>query len=81
MARQILRRKRRIKKVGPCYFCKQKKLPDYKDTETLRHFITERGKIVGRQDSGVCQKHQRLLGSAIKQARFLSLIPFVVRPS
>ncbi len=75
------KKKKRSKKVSSCFFCKQKKEPDYKDIETLKHFTTERGKIISRLDSGVCQKHQRLLSKAIKQARFLALLPFVVRPS
>ncbi|MBI3379261.1 30S ribosomal protein S18 [Candidatus Gottesmanbacteria bacterium] len=74
---------RRIVKRVPtnCLYCKQKIVPDYKETATLEHFITERGKIIPRGSSGVCQKHQRLLASSIKQARFLALIPYLVRPS
>jgi len=81
MKKTIFQKRKKIKKAGVCFFCKQKKEPSYKDIETLRHFITERGKIVSRLDSGVCQKHQRILAEAIKQARFLALLPFVVRPS
>ncbi|MDD5673896.1 MAG: 30S ribosomal protein S18 [Chitinivibrionales bacterium] len=51
--------------------------PDYKDDKTLRHFITERGKIVPRRLSGTCPKHQRALAVAIKRARHLALLPFV----
>lgn len=73
--------RRRIKKPGECFFCKQKTEPDYKETETLRHFISERGKILGKGESGVCQKHQKILTKSIKRARFLSLLPFIVRPT
>jgi len=73
---------RRIKKtVVPknCYFCTEGKNPWYNDTQTLSRYITERGKIIGRARSGVCAKHQRRLSKAIKYARHLALLPFVVR--
>jgi len=50
---------------------------DYKDTETLRRFITERGKILPRRVTGVSARFQRLLTTAIKQARYIGLLPFV----
>jgi small subunit ribosomal protein S18 len=74
------RPKRTIRKPGVCYYCKQKITPDYKDLETIRKFVTERGKIVGRMHSGVCQKHQKQLSQSVKRARFLALLPFLVRP-
>jgi small subunit ribosomal protein S18 len=49
---------------------------DYKDPQTLRHFITERGKIVPRRISGLNAKQQRQLTTAIKLARKISLLPF-----
>jgi small subunit ribosomal protein S18 len=49
---------------------------DYKDPQTLRHFITERGKIVPRRISGLSAKQQRELTKAIKLARKISLLPF-----
>lgn len=78
---QPTRRPRRRKpiKVRKCYFCEEKKEPWYSETEILNRFITERGKIVGRVRSGVCAKHQRRLSMAIKRARHLALLPFVVR--
>lgn len=63
-----------------CYFCKKKTEPNYKEKEVLSRFISDRGKIMGREFSGACQKHQRRLNKAIKQARHLALLPFVVRP-
>jgi len=45
----------------------------------LEGFITERGKILPRRITGTCAKHQRELSRAIKQARILSLLPFVVK--
>lgn len=71
------RRRPRINVPKDCYFCKEKKEPYFSDVETLRRFITERAKIVGRMRSGVCAKHQRNLTIAIKHARHLALLPFV----
>ncbi|EAZ88822.1 30S ribosomal protein S18 [Crocosphaera chwakensis] len=50
---------------------------DYKDTELLRKFITERGKILPRRITGLTAKQQRALTAAVKRARFLALLPFV----
>ena len=49
---------------------------DYKDAQTLRHFITERGKIVPRRISGLSAKQQRALTRAIKRARMIALLPY-----
>jgi small subunit ribosomal protein S18 len=51
---------------------------DYKDVKLLQRYITERGKIVPSRISGVCQKKQRELANAIRRARFLGLMPYVV---
>jgi small subunit ribosomal protein S18 len=67
---------KRRKKV--CQFCVAKtEAIDYKDTATLRKFITERSKILPRRTTGNCADHQRKLTTAIKQARIAALIPFV----
>ena len=60
-----------------CKFCTQKLKIDYKDADTLRRFITDRGKILPRRITGTCAKHQRALALAIKQARSIALLPFV----
>jgi len=60
-----------------CKFCMQKLKIDYKDADTLRRFITERGKILPRRITGTCAKHQRVLALAIKRARMIALLPFV----
>ncbi|MCL2070053.1 MAG: 30S ribosomal protein S18 [Treponema sp.] len=60
-----------------CKFCIQKLRIDYKDADTLRRFITERGKILPRRITGTCAKHQRALALAIKRARIIALLPFV----
>ena len=49
---------------------------DYKDPQTLRHFITDRGKIVPRRISGLSAKQQRALTRAIKRARMIALLPY-----
>ena len=73
------RRKKRIyhrRKV--CRFCADTSLViDYKNSKTLQHFITERGKIIPRRISGSCAKHQRALTHAIKRARTIALLPYV----
>jgi len=50
---------------------------DYKDIETLKQFITERGKIIPRRITGVSSHHQKLLTKAVKRARHMALLPFV----
>lgn len=63
-----------------CRFCYNKDLKiNYRDSQVLEGFITERGKILPRRITGTCAKHQRELSRAIKQARILSLLPFVVK--
>jgi len=51
---------------------------DYKDVRLLQRYISERGKIVPSRISAVSQKKQRELARAIKRARFLGLLPYVV---
>lgn len=68
------RRSFQRKKV--CRFCTDKTRLDYKDLRTLRHFITERGKIVPRRISGTCAKHQRDVSTAVKRARNMALVPY-----
>jgi len=53
---------------------------DYKQADVLRRFLTERGKIRPRRQTGTCATHQRQLALAIKRARHLALLPFVVEP-
>ncbi len=66
------------KKKKACPFTAAKvKGIDYKDTETLKQFITERGKIMPRRITGVSYFYQKVLKKAIKQARYMALLPFV----
>ncbi|TVQ58297.1 MAG: 30S ribosomal protein S18 [Spirulina sp. DLM2.Bin59] len=50
---------------------------DYKDTELLRKFITERGKILPRRITNLTAKQQRDLTTAIKYSRYVALLPYV----
>ena len=68
---------RRRKKV--CYFTKNNvESIDYKDVELLKKFISERGKILPRRMTGTSAKYQRMLTTAIKRARHMALLPYVV---
>jgi small subunit ribosomal protein S18 len=52
---------------------------DYKDVKLLQRYISERGKIVPSRITAVSSKKQRELSKAIKRARFMSLLPYVVK--
>ena len=68
-------KKQSKKKV--CTFCVDKvESIDYKDVNKLRKFVTEKGKILPRRQTGVCAEHQRELTEAIKRARIMVLLPF-----
>lgn len=62
--------RRRPRQVVPDYV-------DWKDTDFLRRFVPERGKIMPRRISGVTAKDQRRIAKAIKRARTMALLPFV----
>jgi len=69
----------RFKRKG-CRFCQNKSLVvDYKNVEILERFITDRGKILPRRITGTCAKHQRSIALAIKRARIVALLPFIVQ--
>jgi small subunit ribosomal protein S18 len=60
-----------------CFFCQYKSEPNIKEIENLHKFLSSRFKIVNREKSGLCAKHQRKLTKVIKYARYLALIPYV----
>ena len=67
--------RRRVKK---CAFCSDETLEiDYKQPDLLWRYLTDRGKIRPRRQTGTCAKHQRQLAMAIKRARHLAMLPFV----
>ncbi len=62
-----------------CRFCENRIwYIDYKDDRLLYRFITEEGKIIPRRISGTCARHQRQLVRAIKRARHMAILPYVV---
>ncbi len=62
-----------------CHFCTNNiKEIDYKDVETLKQFMDTHARIIKHQKSGLCSLHQRRLATAIKRARSLSLLPFIL---
>ena len=68
---------RRRKKV--CVYCVDKNaVIDYKDTNKLKRYISERGKILPRRMTGNCARHQRALTTAVKRARNIALMPYTV---
>lgn len=74
------KQKKKIVKERPiatnCFYCESKTNPDYKEYATLSKFVSDRGRILSRERSAVCAKHQRRLAQEIQRARFLALLPF-----
>ncbi|MEI6362851.1 MAG: 30S ribosomal protein S18 [Actinomycetes bacterium] len=69
--------KDKIVKAKACAFCKDGvKGIDYKDTNLLRKFISDRGKIRARRVTGNCTQHQRDIAMAVKNAREVALLPY-----
>ncbi|MBP3718554.1 MAG: 30S ribosomal protein S18 [Eubacterium sp.] len=74
MKRRPTHRRRKV-----CVFCSdENQVIDYKDAALLRKYISERGKILPRRITGNCAKHQRELTVAVKRARQLALVPYVI---
>ena len=70
MKRRPMRRRKKV-----CVYCVDKNaVIDYKDTNKLKRYISERGKILPRRITGNCAKHQRKLTTAIKRARHIALM-------
>jgi len=62
-----------------CYFCtNNNKEIDYKDVETLKNFLDPHARLTKHRRSGLCSKHQRRLEEAVKRAREMALLPFIV---
>ena len=76
-SRQASARNAKVVKAKACAFCKDGvKGIDYKDTNLLRKFISDRGKIRARRVTGNCTRHQRDIAMAVKNARELALLPY-----
>ncbi len=79
--------RRRDKKGGfgssrrkPCPYCKEKVAQvDWKDIDTLRAFVSDRGKIRSRRMTGACRRHQNQVSRAVKRARELAFLPYVAQ--
>jgi small subunit ribosomal protein S18 len=70
----------RKQRAKVCQFCRDKATwVDYKDTQLLRKFISDRGKIRARRVTGTCAQHQRDVATAIKNAREMALLPYAAR--
>ena len=71
------RRPKKVVRKKVCMFCADKsKVIDYKDVNTLKRFVTEKGKIVPRRQTGTCAMHQREITTAVKRARNMAILPF-----
>ncbi len=71
---------KKIQRKRVCHFCMNTiQEVDYKEPQLLRRFISSYGKIAPRRRSGVCAGHQRKLAMAIKKARIMALLPFVIQ--
>jgi small subunit ribosomal protein S18 len=76
----VVSRKQFFRRKKVCRFCVEKIDDiDYKNVRLMSSFISERGKIVPRRISGVCNPHQRRLTLAIKRARNIALLPFAAQ--
>ncbi len=74
MKRRPMRRRKKV-----CVFCGEKNAEiDYKDTNKLKRYVSERGKILPRRITGNCAKHQRALTVAVKRARHVALMPYTL---
>jgi len=78
MARRIQEDQRQPRRKY-CQFCKENvEFIDYKDTQLLRKYMTDRGKIKPRRVTGACTQHQHDIALAIKRAREMALLPYTV---
>jgi len=60
-----------------CIACQEKiDSVDYKQTDILRKFVSSQFKILPSKRTGVCNKHQRKIATAVKRARFMALMPY-----
>ena len=76
--RREKRKYTKFRKDNRCRFCRDKtEEVDYKDVNTLFKLTTGRGKMYPRKRSGNCAYHQRSSKKAIKQARYMALLPYV----
>ena len=76
-------RRNKLLEIRPkkkCNFCKVKATDiDYKDVSLIGRYLNRWSKIENRHRSGNCARHQRILSKAIKRARYLAFLPYIVR--
>lgn len=74
----VVKKFKKPSKKKVCAFCVAgEKAIDFKDVAKIKKYITEKGKILPRRQTGVCAEHQRELCTAIKRARNMALLPYV----
>ena len=72
-------KKQRVIRKKVCYFTKNNiTFIDYKDVELLKKFISANGKIIPRRVTDTSAKYQRMLATAIKRARQMALLPYII---
>ena len=63
-----------------CAFCRDKvEQIDYKDFQSLRRYLSDKGKIRSRRITGACRRHQDQIAVAVKRAREMALLPYVAQ--
>ena len=75
--RSFRRRNNFYSRPKVCQFCTDKNIEiDYKNTDLLRRYITDEGKIRPRRQTGTCARHQRAVAAEVKRARHIALLPY-----
>ena len=63
-----------------CHFCQEKiEKIDYKNDELLRRYVNSQGRIYPPRRFGTCSRHQRILTRALKRARIMGFVPFIIK--
>ena len=71
-------KKKKIRRTTRCRFCREEiDKVDYKDLDMLRKLLSREARMFSRKRSGNCSRHQRMVKGAIKQARYMALLPYV----
>ncbi|MBU1088728.1 30S ribosomal protein S18 [Patescibacteria group bacterium] len=77
--RKVKKKIRKRARAKECPFCKDKSKISWEEYELLKDFLSPRARILSRSITAVCAKHQKHLTRAVKRARHLALLPFVVK--
>lgn len=69
-----------LTKPKACTYCEDNiHYIDYKDVKTLRKYLSPYARIMSRNRTGTCAKHQRAMAKALKRARYMGLLPYLTR--